>query len=118
MNNLGKIATKGAEGKFFNCKSVWPFDLFPDTIELDEQKLVVTQRSFLTKKIIPVKFENLFNIEVLEAPLFCTVRVISKFVTGGQVDVAYVRKKDAYKLHDRVLALQTASEPPKQSGGQ
>lgn len=116
---LGKTAIKSAEGKYLAIRAVWPFNFFPDTITLDEEKLEIIKRGFLTRKLVTVRLPDLFNVEVLEAPLFSTVRVIGKYVTGGHEDVPFVRKKDANELHRKTMELLAEQKPTSdQLGGQ
>lgn len=117
-DKLGRLATRATEGKIMVIKAVWPFNFFPDTIELHEDKLVVIQRTGpWSGQHIPVEYKDLFNIEILEAPIFCTVRVISKYVTGGQCDIPYIKKSDAYKLQDLALYHKKHTISLDQSGG-
>lgn len=119
MNNpLGRLSVKAYEGKYFVCHSVFPFQLFPDTIKLDEEKLTIIRRGFLTKEIIPIKLPDLLNIEIHEAPIFCTVEVVAKFVTARHEKIAYVHKRDGQELQKRCLELLVEKSTNDSSGGQ
>lgn len=114
---IGKIATLGAQDKLFTCRAVFPFDFFPDSITLDEAKLTITRRGLFTKTIIPIKLHDLLNVEVHEAPLFCAVEIVAKFVTARHEKVMYIRKRDAHELQRKCLEL-IVEKTGDTSGGQ
>jgi hypothetical protein len=117
--HLGKLATKSAQGEHMVIKSVFPFNFWPDTVTLEKDKLIVYKRTGpWSGQHIPVEYKDLFNIEILEAPMFCTVRVISKYVTGGQVDLPYFRKHEGYELQEKALELKKEATSSDESGGQ
>lgn len=120
MNKLGHISVKGAEGKLFSCTAVFPFQLFPDTLRLDESKLTVVQRGFLTRKVTPIQLPDLLNVEVMEAPLFATVRVYAKYMTMAEdwLEIAYLRKDEATKLRRLVNELKAEKQATTNTGGQ
>lgn len=115
---LGKLAVKSAEGKLFICHTVWPFDLVPDTIKVEEDKVTVIHRDFFLKDIITVHVKDLLNVEVVAGPIFATAKINSKYVTGGHKDVHWLLKKDALKLRDMTTKLIEEKAEDGGSGGQ
>lgn len=119
MKPLGHIATAAAQGKLFTCKSIWPLDLFPDTIALDDKKLTITHKTFFwSEQIITVQLPDLLNVEILAGPFICTVRIYSKYVTGGHIDVEKVSKGDGNRLRDIVNRLMEEQQDASHTGGQ
>jgi len=119
LKQLGHITVKATEGKLFTCKSIWPLDLFPDTITLDEKKLTITHRTFFwSQQVITIQLPDLLNVEILAGPMVCTVRIYSKYVTGGQIDVEKIRKADGFKLRDIVNELMEEDQESEHGGSQ
>lgn len=118
LRKVGNFFVKASEGKYFTCVSVWPFNFFPDSITLDEEKLTIVRRGFLTTDVIPIKIPDLLNIEIHNAPLFCTVEVVAKFVTARHEKIPYIRKSDGKELQKRCTELLIARHNQDSSGGQ
>jgi len=65
--------------KLFKASSVFPFDFFPDSISIDKEKIVVTQRSFfLSEHIESVFIKDIQNVVIERAPLFATIIITSQ----------------------------------------
>lgn len=102
----------------FKCSSVWPFQLWPDTIKLDDEQVTITKRGFLTRTVIPIKLSDLLNVIVYEAPFFCTVEVVYKYVTAEHEKIAYIWNKDGRQLQHYCMAIIERNKHTDQSGGQ
>lgn len=101
----------------FVCRSVFPFQLFPDTIRLEDEQLTVVRRGFMWRQIIPIKLPDLLNVIIHEAPLFCTVEIVYKYVTATHEKVPYIWNKDGRKFQKicmEIIKEQTAGH----QGGQ
>lgn len=89
----------------FKCSSVWPFQLWPDTIKLDDEQLTIIKRGFLTRTVIPIKLPDLLNVIIHEAPVFCTVEVLYKYVTAQHEKVSHIRLKDGRKFQSLCMEI-------------
>lgn len=79
-------------------KSVFPFQLFPDVVKLDDEQITIIQRGFMWRKVIPIKHPDLLNVILHEAPVFCMAEISSKYVTAPHIKVTHLTKKDGRKL--------------------
>lgn len=116
FSKLGRYAIK--KESIFKIVTVWPFNFWPDEIILDDEKLTIIRRGFLTREVIPIKLPDLLNIEIKEAPIFCTVVVIAKFVTARHEEIPFVTKKDGRELQERCLRLLIEKHDKDSGGGQ
>lgn len=74
----------------------FPFDLFPDTINVEEGRLtIITRTFFLFSRVHSVDLKNLSNIFVNVAPFFAQLIIISKTFEENEIKINWLRKDEA-----------------------
>ncbi len=88
---------------------VFPFDFFPDTIRIDENKVDITYRHFFFfKHMFPIFIKNINAARVNTGVFFASLAVE---VTGFEINpkpVNYLWKRDAIKARRIILGLVVA----------
>jgi hypothetical protein len=89
----------------FEAQSVFPFQLFPDKIIVESDKLTIIKRNLLVKNVFPILFDNLNSIAVHRTFIFAS---ISTEVTGYEEnpgDITHLWPKDAAKVKRLVMGI-------------
>ncbi len=87
----------------FSADTVFPFTLFPDTVQVDRVKVTINRRIFFgVAKVMSIQTEDILNAEANTGPLFGSLRLWTRFFTEHPLKVNYLKSEDALALK-RVL---------------
>lgn len=94
--------------EIMRIRSVFPFDLFPNTIILQKNKIDIIHRPFFyTKQVFTVFINDIRTVKINSGPFFASL----SFELKGMVDeqnpepIHFLRKKSAQKLRKLALNL-------------
>jgi hypothetical protein len=74
----------------------FPFDLFPDTINVEEARItIITRTFFLSSRVHSVDIKDVANIFVNVAPFFAQLVIISKTFEENEIKINNLRKEEA-----------------------
>lgn len=95
----------------FSATTVFPFNLFPDTVALDREKVTIVNRTFFrTAEIISLRIEDVLNVMADVGPFFGAVKIQTRFFDAASYSIRFLRRNDALKLkrllHGYVIAKQ------------
>jgi len=94
------------DSALFVCKTVFPFDLFPDVITIDRNKITVSKRYFLsTRTTQSMMIKDVMTIVVQEAFLFATLEVVDRMLPHQKITVGPLTKDDARMVRKIVEGL-------------
>ena len=98
-----KIVSAGQKNIFY-CKSVFPFDFFPDVITIDLNKIDVDRGIFFfTRQRISIPFETVIGVTGINDILFGSVVVETTGFEETHVQIKKLWHKDAIKAR-RIIA--------------
>jgi len=104
MTKLDSLAS-GSDKVIYEISSVFPFQLFPDRLTIDLNKITIFRNSFLNKLTFPVFIENIltlnFNRDIFFASLTFEIR---GFETNPAV-LTHLRRKEAGRAEQYILGL-------------
>lgn len=90
----------------FKCSSVFPFDFFPDTICVDENKVDIVYRNFFySEETISILIKNLHFVIADCSIFFCTLQIDVKGFEQDPLPVKYLWKKDALQARRIITGL-------------
>jgi hypothetical protein len=85
------------------AKSVFPFQLFPDTVSIDRHKLTIIYREFWgVEKTVSVPIENIKNIEADIGPFLGSLTITSDLFINNTQEVKYLTSGDARRIQKLV----------------
>lgn len=85
------------------ANSVFPFQLFPDTISIDRHKLTIVHREFFgVEKTVSVPIENIKNIEADIGPFLGSITITSDLFINNTQEVKYLTSGDARRFQKLV----------------
>jgi len=86
----------------------FPFDFFPDTINVEEGRLTVITRDFFwSSHVHSVDLKDISNIFINMAPFFAQLIIISKTFKGNEVKISSLRKSEAIFVRRLIEGLRT-----------
>lgn len=66
----------------------FPFDLFPDTITVEEGRInVIVRNFFFSSQVYSVDLKNIANVIINTAPLFSQLVIVSKTFTENEIRI-------------------------------
>jgi hypothetical protein len=95
-------------------KTVFPFDLFPDIIRVDENKVEIIEKKFFVEEhIFPILIKNITGVVVTTNPFFATLKVeITGFDTNPD-PITFLKKSDAIRAKRIIMGLITVQKDGK-----
>lgn len=74
----------------------FPFDLFPDTINIEEGRITIISRNFfMSSQVHSVDIKDISNIFINMAPFFAQLVIVSKTFTENDIRIKNLRKEEA-----------------------
>lgn len=92
--------------------TVFPFDLFPDTLIVDVTKVhIISRQFFASEEIHSIPIKSIVDVYVETGPIFATLRVLPQMVFQHQVtQISQLWKSDAIKARDIIQGLIVATK--------
>jgi hypothetical protein len=98
-----KYMVEKSQVVLMKASAVFPFDLFPDSITIDRQKLTFVHRNFFNQeKTVSVPLADISNVQADVGPLFGTITVTSEHFINNTQTIRYLTRKEVLELQ-RVL---------------
>lgn len=87
------------EDVLYECDTVFPFTLFPDTLKLDREKFTMAKRFFFrTATISSVPVSEIMSAEANVGPFFGSLHLIFRFFNDNEKTFNYLHRQDAINL--------------------
>jgi hypothetical protein len=95
----------------FEATAMFPFDLFPDTISIDENKTtVVCKEFFAVKRIFTVFHQDVTGVDIFTNLLFASLFIHTQLADVNPVILKHLKKDDAVRARRLILGLSTATK--------
>jgi hypothetical protein len=72
-----------------------PFDLFPDILNIEEERITIINRHMLSSEVHSVDIKNISNILINNSILFSQLVIISKTFEENEIKIGNLKTKDA-----------------------
>lgn len=72
-----------------------PFDLFPDTVNVEEGRVTIITRDLLTSQVHSVDIKDISNVFLNMSPFFAQLVIVSKTFIENQIQINKLWKDDA-----------------------
>ena len=91
--------TLKAHDILFKAKTVFPFNLFPDTVTVDREKVTIVNRFFFgVAKINSAPIRDILSVEADVGPLFGSVNITSRYFYTNPHSINFLWRGDALNL--------------------
>jgi len=88
-----------------SISSVFPFDLFPNTITVEEGRITVVIRHLLTTAMHSVDLKDISNVFINKSIFFSQIEIASRTFENNEVRIKFLRNKDASFLRRMIEGL-------------
>jgi hypothetical protein len=100
-----------SQDTIFWATTVFPFNLFPDTVIVDREKVTIVNRTFFrTAEIVSLRINDVLNVMADVGPFFGSVKIQTRFFDAASYSIKFLKRRDALKLnrilHGYVIANQ------------
>ena len=75
--------------------SVFPWDLFPDSINVEETRVTVIQRQLFASQVHSVDIKNISNVFIDEDLFLAAITIVSRTFEENKIKIMKLRKKEA-----------------------
>lgn len=100
MNSQEKLEEleKKTDMPIYTASSLFPFELFPDKLQVDREKIsLIRNRFFLTRKVFPILIKDIKTVRFTTGPIFGTLQFeIEGYETNPQ-PIKHLKRLDAIK---------------------
>lgn len=84
----------------------FPFDFFPDTLNVEEGRItVITRNFFLSSQVHSVDIKDISNIFINTAPFYAQLVIVSKTFAKNEIRIKYLWKDEAVYVRRIVEGL-------------
>lgn len=87
------------------ASSVFPFQLFPSTITVEETRVTVIHRQLWSSQVQTVDIKQLTNVALFNGLLFAQLTINSEVFTNGKTEVHTLNKQEATHIHGIIEGL-------------
>ncbi|MGA3150318.1 MAG: hypothetical protein ABSD10_01700 [Candidatus Saccharimonadales bacterium] len=95
----------------FKTNTVFPFNIFPDTVTVDREKLTIAHRIFFrVAKITSVPIRDILSVEADVGPFFGSVHTASRYFVTNPYSVNFLWRQDAIRLQRLLQGYIIANE--------
>lgn len=92
--NVAKMVIK-SNRILISISSVWPFDLFPNVINVEDGRITIIKRHFLSSEVHSVDIKDISNIFINKAFFFSQLEIVSRTFEDNQVRIKYLKNDEA-----------------------
>jgi hypothetical protein len=106
-NSLQELL-KESQSVLFRFHTVFPFDLFPDEITIDENKVNIVRKSFFfTYNVHSILISDITDVLVDTGPLFASLRIIdsSNYRFPIVIKISFLSKRNAFEARKLIQGL-------------
>lgn len=90
----------------FQCKTVFPFDFFPDTLVIDKTKVNIVYRMFFWSETVhSIMLKNIKDIQVDSNVFFAKMTIIPDVYMGQATSISYLHKSCAFEARRLIQGL-------------
>ncbi len=90
-------------------KAIFPFDMFPDSITVDRQKLTVVHRAFFNiEQTVSVEHKDIKNVTADVGPIFGSLTITSEHFANNTQTIKYLPKKEVREIQRLVQGFISA----------
>lgn len=111
LSDIDKFDTlvSGCERVLVKISAVFPFDLFPDELIVDECKVsIVFREFFFSEDIHSVNIEMIKDVDIESGPFFARLQIIPDGFLPHPLIIKYLKKKEAVRARSVIQGLMVA----------
>ena len=109
VDKLNKIVTE-SNHIIYELSSVFPFQLFPDKVIIDENKITIARKELFFKRVYSIMYDDILTVRVNRGILFAAIEFKVKRFGKNIRPITYLSPKDAAMAKKYIVALVEAKK--------
>ncbi|MBI1863251.1 hypothetical protein HYS00_03980 [Candidatus Microgenomates bacterium] len=93
-----------------SISSMFPWDLFPNTIDVEESRITFIFRQFLASQSHSLDIKDISNIFIETSLFFATLQIVARTFVQNDIKIGHLNKKDATEIRTIIEGLRTLNE--------
>lgn len=93
-----------------SISSLFPWTLFPNTIQVEESRVTFIFRQLLGSQSHSVNIKDISNVFIQSSPFFATLQIVSRTFVQNDIMIGHLDVKKAYKVQLVIEGLRTFAE--------
>ncbi len=98
---------KQSNRRLISISSTFPFTLFPNTIDVEENRITFNFRQFLAYQSHSIDIKDITNVFIEAGIFFASLQVVSRTFTENEVKIDYLKKDQAVQVRKIIEGLRT-----------
>lgn len=96
--------------RVISISSSFPWNFFPDTIDVEESRVTFKFRQFLSSQSHSVEIKDISNVFIESSMFFATLQVVSRTYIQNDIKIGHLNKRKAGQVQRIIEGLRTFSE--------
>lgn len=96
--------------RVISITSTFPWDLFPNTIDVEESRVTFRFSQFLASQSHSVDIRDISNVFIESSPFFSSLQVVSRTYVQNDIKIGKLNKAEARKVKRIIEGLRTLTE--------
>lgn len=93
-----------------SISSSFPWNLFPDTVDVEESRVTFKFSQFLSSQSHSVDIKDISNVFIETSMFFATLQVVSRTYIQNDIKIGHLNKKEAILVQRIIEGLRTFAE--------
>jgi hypothetical protein len=93
-----------------SISSLFPWDLFPNTIEVEESRVTFIYRQFLSSQSHSVDIKDISNVFIQTSIFFARIQIASRTFVENDIAIGHLDAKKAQRVQMVIEGLRTFAE--------
>lgn len=106
VNDLVKKSNRS----IISISSLFPWDFFANTIDVEESRVTFKFRQFLTSQTHSVDIKDISNVFIESSLFFATLQIVSRTYVENEIKIGKLSKTKAKKVQKIIEGLRTFAE--------
>jgi hypothetical protein len=87
-------AADNAKDVLIRAESIFPFNLFPDTISVSRMKVAITRRSFFkVAEVVSLQHDDILNVEADTGPFLGAIKIYTRIYGSEPLRITFLSRK-------------------------
>ncbi len=101
---------KQSNRSIISISSLFPWDFFPNTIDVEESRVTFKFRQFLSSQSHSVDIKDISNVLIEFSLFFATLQIVSRTFVQNDIKIGHLPKAKAKKVQSIIEGLRTFAE--------
>lgn len=93
-----------------SISSLFPWTLFPNTIEVEESRVTFIFRQLWASQSHSVNIKDISNVIIQSSPFFATLQIVSRTFVENDITIGHLETKKAHRVQMIIEGLRTFAE--------